>query len=80
VRQAELAVLDAGQERGPLAPGVDVRCAAAILGVANRDAAAGQVRHLDARPGGAAAALEPVQIVQAGFHPRFLLFYLGKLA
>ena len=61
-RQVELTVLGTDQERLPLTAGVDVRRLDAVLRIADGNAAAGQVRHLDAVAGRAGAALEPMQV------------------
>src|SRR6185312_13084692 len=50
----ELAVLGAGQERGDLRPRVDERGAGREPGIAHRDLAVRQVRHLNARAVGVA--------------------------
>ena len=77
-RQVELAVLGADQERLPLGAGVDMRRLGAVLRVTDRDAAAWQVRDLDAIAGRARAALEPVQVAQVGSicFPPFVISFL----
>src|SRR5487761_1360413 len=67
-RRIKLSVLRAGQEALPLVTGKDVRCLAAVLRVADRDAPVRQVCHLDTSVGAARAALEPAEASQISFH------------